>query len=56
MLLNFLLLFTGVFCGVMLTSCLVVASVEEDKEQAFQRGLEKGRLLGILEEKGRKHE
>lgn len=56
MLLNFLMLLIGAVCGIMCLSCLVVNSIEEGKASAHQRGLERGRQLGILEEKGRKNE
>lgn len=50
---NIILFIGGAFVGVMVMSCLTVSSIEDEKQEAYFRGLKRGRHEGRIEERGR---
>lgn len=52
---NIILFIGGAFVGVMIMSCLTVSSIEDEKQEAYFKGLKRGRHEGRLEERGRRH-
>lgn len=50
---NIILFIGGAFVGVMIMSCLTVASIEDAKQEEYFRGLKRGRHEGRIEERGR---
>lgn len=51
-----IMLFIGAFCGIACMSCLIVGSIEDEKQEAYQRGFERGKKFGAMAEKGKKYE
>lgn len=53
---NIILFIGGACVGVMVMSCLTVGSIEDEKQEAYFRGLKRGRHQGRLEERGKKRD
>lgn len=56
MIVNLIYLFGGAFIGVMVMSCLTVASIQDELQEAYFRGLKRGRHEGRIEERGKKRD
>lgn len=55
MIVNLICLFVGGICGVMCMSCIAMGAIEDQRQEAYFRGLKRGRHQGRLEERGRRH-
>ena len=53
MIINLICLFVGGICGVMTMACIAMGAIEDQRQEAYFKGLKRGRHEGRLEERGR---
>ena len=56
MIVNLICLFVGGLCGVMCMSCIAMGAIEDQRQEAYFKGLKRGRHQGRLEERGKKRD
>jgi len=56
MIINLICLFVGGICGVMTMACIAMGAIEDQRQEAYFKGLKRGRHQGRLEERGKKRD